>query len=167
MRQTSIILVALFALTLETGCMKNEKALSLTIDLDAEARNVILSDLRNAAESSQNNLDTLRRMKSRDVLTESDLETAPPIESSLYRKITCNWEGPIEGLLKSIAEQTDYSFEVVGNPPPQPIIVRADYKDELTYKVIESVGWQAGDSVIVKREDEKQVLKIIYRAAGI
>lgn len=122
----------------------------------------VLTNLKGAINHTGSNLEQLRKIKQGDWDGEF-ASNPPPVTSSMHKLVTIGWQGGIEDILRSIATEGEYKLQITGRKPPQPIIVNISVTDEPAYKVLENIGWQAGQNVSVVRNDVARIVKLIYR----
>lgn len=72
--------------------------------------------------------------------------TEPPLPSSYGMAIpaSIDWNGPIEPLVKQIAEATHYQLRVLGKAPAIPVIVSITAENASMGDILRDIGYQAG-----------------------
>src|SRR3990167_11038115 len=119
---TTILCLGL-STSLLTGCnsalTKNSQANASRVPLNSEVEAQLIA----AAHSVESSLSILAR--NQDDHTVSLLNTTPLItpEGGMSGTADIDWTGPIEPLLRKLADMTDYKLKVLGNSPTIPIIV--------------------------------------------
>ena len=128
--------------------------------LVAEPDNVTLR-LANAADRAANALDTLASIE--QVRTPTDLpplaEGAPP---ELRRSITVNWVGPVEPLVKQLADRASYKLNVTGNKPEIAIVVTIDVRNQPVIETLRDVGLQLGGRAELKVDANQKIVELSY-----
>lgn len=101
-----------------------------------------------------NELGAIERSKNPAYLRYAD-EFDGGLPPGLDRLVSINWNGPLEPLVRRIAEDADYAFEVVGRRPATPISVSIVNNNPLPLGyVLRDAGYQAGDraGVVLRSE---------------
>lgn len=117
--------------------------------------------LAEAADRSSAALQTLAAIEQART---PDVAVAPiasaPIE--LKRAVTTSWVGPVEPVVKMLADRASYGFQTVGNPPPVPIIVSIAVENKPVIEVLRSIGLQLGVRADVTVDSERQIVEVHY-----
>jgi defect-in-organelle-trafficking protein DotD len=128
--------------------------------LVAEPDNVTLR-LANAADRAANALDTLASIE--QVRTPTDL---PPLAegapAELRRSITVNWIGPVEPLVKQLADRASYTLNVTGNKPETAIVVTIDVRNQPVIETLRDVGLQLGGRAELKVDANLKIVELSY-----
>jgi defect-in-organelle-trafficking protein DotD len=118
------------------GCTKNLPKPQLV----AEPDNVTLR-LAQAADRAANALDTLAAIE--QVRSPSDL---PPLAAGappeLRRSVTVNWIGPVEPLVRQLADRASYKVVVSGNAPEAAIIISMNARNQPVIEALRDIGLQ-------------------------
>ena len=69
------------------------------------------------------------------------LDSVPP---ALRRPVTLDWAGPLEGLVRTLAERAGWRFFVAGMPPARPLIVTVQAEGRPLLAVLRDAGLRAG-----------------------
>ena len=81
-------------------------------------------------------------------LPEADPASAMPaldsVPAALRRPVTLDWAGPLEGLVRALAERAGWRFLVAGRPPARPLIVTVQAEGEPLIAVFHDAGLRAG-----------------------
>ena len=83
-----------------------------------------------------------------------------PLE--MRRAMTVQWVGPVEELVKTLAQRGNYSFIVVGSAPPIPVIVSVDANNTPIIDILRDVGLQMGMRADVRVDGRKKIVEIHY-----
>ena len=76
--------------------------------------------------------------------------------------ISIDWDGPIEPLVKQIANAANYKLRVLGTTPAIPIIVSISAKDTALGDILRNVGYQAGKQAQVVVFPSTHVIELRY-----
>lgn len=117
--------------------------------------------LADAADRSSTALQTLAAIEQQRTpnIAQAPIENAPP---ELMRAITLNWVGPVEPVLKALADRASYGFQVVGNAPPVPPIVTVKVENKPVIEVLRSIGLQMGTRADVTVDGGGRMVEIHY-----
>lgn len=84
---------------------------------------------------------------------------APP---ELMRAITINWVGPVDQIVKTLADKSTYRYVVLGSVPPVPITVNVDVTNKPIIEVLRSIGLQLGARADVYVDSAEQIVALTY-----
>lgn len=128
--------------------------------LVAEPDPVVLR-LAEAADRAATSLNTLAAVEQNRTATD-----LPPLAASapaeLRRSITVDWVGPIEPIVKRLADRASYSFMVSGKKPEVPIITNINVRSEPVVEVLRDIGLQMNDRGTLKVDANRKVIEINY-----
>jgi defect-in-organelle-trafficking protein DotD len=86
----------------------------------------------------------------------------PNAPTELNRALTLEWVGPVEPLIKSLADQAGYRFEVLGNAPASPVVVSVNVENTPLIEIMRSVGLQLGTRADVRVDSDARVVEVQY-----
>lgn len=69
-------------------------------------------------------------------------ETDDIIPQTLARVMSIDWAGPVEPLVKQLAQSSHMRFKVIGKEPAIPVLVSMRKRDALTYDVLQDIQAQ-------------------------
>lgn len=125
---------------------------------DEQASNVKLVEVSNSVSKSLRELAQIQRsVHSVDHFKED----AMLIQAKVPGKTSIDYTGSVEILLKRIAKTSDIRFRSIGNPPPVPIIVSVNKRDELITDLIRDVAYQVQTQASVTLTKDR-VVEIRY-----
>lgn len=90
---------------------------------------------------------------------------APPPSPNTYGMAgltTVDWSGPIEPLLKQIANASNYQFRKLGTAPAIPVIVTMYEKNVMLGDVLRNAGYQCGRRAAVVVYPDSRVIELRY-----
>lgn len=73
-----------------------------------------------------------------------------------------DWSGPVEPLLKQIAQAANYRVRVLGTAPGIPVIVTVYDKNMMLADILRDVGYQCGRRAAVVVYPESRVIELRY-----
>lgn len=111
----------------------------------------VYPSLSQAANSIDKNLIKLSATEQAAYPPKDITETPIPESYDMSIPISVNWNGPVEKLVRKLANIVSYKFVVVGKKPTIPIIVLLAVKRDTVGNILRNVGYQSGKraSVVV------------------
>lgn len=91
------------------------------------------------------------------------LEPPPnPADYGMGGLTTIDWSGPVEPLLRQIANASNYQVRTLGTPPAIPVLVTVNAKNVMLGDVLRDVGYQAGKRANIVVFPGSRVIEIRY-----
>lgn len=90
---------------------------------------------------------------------------APPPAPATYgmgMATSIDWSGPVEPLLRQVAQSSDYRLRTLGSPPAIPVIVTVYAKNEMLGDILRNIGYQCGRRASVVVFPESRVIELRY-----
>jgi defect-in-organelle-trafficking protein DotD len=117
--------------------------------------------LADAADRASVALETLAAVEQARApgIAVAPIENAP---AELRRAITVNWVGPVDRITKTLADRAGYSFNVIGNTPPTPVVVSLDVENKPVIDVLRNIGLQLGMRADIRVDSARRVVEIHY-----
>lgn len=119
---------------------------------------IMLASAADRASVALETLAAVEQARSPEVSV-SPIENAP-IE--LRRAITVNWVGPVEPIAEKLANRAGYVFQVIGTPPPVPLVVSVDVENMPVIDVLRSLGLQLGVRADIRVDGRRQMVEVHY-----
>ncbi len=96
------------------------------------------------------------------------LNTAPLItpEGGMSGTVDVDWTGPIEPLVRKLADMTDYKLKILGNTPSIPIIVSISQDNAVIADIMKNAGMQAGKRANIVVFPANRVIELRYAKMG-
>jgi defect-in-organelle-trafficking protein DotD len=92
-----------------------------------------------------------------------DIAPAPsPASYGMGGITTIDWSGPVEPLLKQIAQASNYHLRVLGTPPAIPVLVTVYKRNVMLGDALRDVGYQCGRRATVVVYPESNVIELRY-----
>ena len=88
--------------------------------------------------------------------------TTPP---GLDAPVSIGWVGPYQALVSTVAQQTGYGYEPVGNAPVNPIIIRVNAEQIPAVVVLRDASWQARDRASLEIDEPRRTLRVRFHHA--
>ncbi|OAI49487.1 hypothetical protein AYO45_02385 [Gammaproteobacteria bacterium SCGC AG-212-F23] len=93
----------------------------------------------------------------------SRLEPPPnPASYDMAQLISIDWSGPIEPLVRQLAQVARYRVRVLGRPPAIPVLVSVYDKNMMLADVLRDVGYQAGRRACLVVFPDSRVIELRY-----
>ncbi len=122
--------------------------------------------LAQAADRAANALDSLASVE--QTRTPSELppltQDAPP---ELRRSMTFDWYGPVEPLVKTLADRASYRLLITGNPPESGIIVTLKARNQPVIEALRDVGLQMGTRAQLNVDATQKTVELSYEVVQI
>lgn len=117
--------------------------------------------LAESADKASNALQTLAAIEQSraPAANVSRLENAPV---ELRRAVTVSWVGPVDQITKTLADRASYTFEVLGDKPPVPVVVNVDVTNKPIIDVLRDIGLQLGSRANVRVDSTRRVVELHY-----
>lgn len=90
---------------------------------------------------------------------------APPPSPASYgmgMTTSVDWSGPVEPLLKQVANSSNYRLRTLGIAPAIPVIVTIYAKNEMLGDILRDIGYQCGRRASVLIFPESRVIELRY-----
>ena len=169
LKKSKYIPIVLSALIL-SGCASDSKKV---VDLNVSyIPNGTVSDNTNnaraqsqLAEAAASVNTSLQELSQIEIATHPDVSINKPMDPNItgMNKITSiNWSGPVEGLLKQIANSADYQVRVLGKAPGIPVIVNVNEKNVTLATVLRDTTYQAAKQATISVYSDTKTIELRY-----
>lgn len=128
----------------------DQKITEISIDIQRNLRR--LADTNNAVAVEKFTPEEQRYISSQAL-------TIPP---GMDKRVSINWDGPIEPFLQTMANQTGYRFIEKGVRPVPTIMIRIMADNKRVIDLVRDAGLQAGEKGLVRVIESGQVLELQY-----
>ena len=157
-RRFLVPLVPLVPLLLVCGCA--------TPPEPAAERTPVASELQRAALDARAalwQLAAIRQARTGTGLSETGGVWTTP--AGLDGPVSVAWVGPYHELISTVAGQTGYGYEPVGQPPVNPIVVRVNAEQIPAIVVLRDASWQARDRAALEIDEPRRTLRVRFHHA--
>jgi defect in organelle trafficking protein DotD len=117
--------------------------------------------LAEAADKASNALQTLAAIEQAKAPA-ADLARTDSAPVELRRAVTVAWVGPVDALSKSLADRASYSFTILGDIPPVPVVVNIDVENKPIIDVLRDIGLQLGGRADIRVDSIRRVVELHY-----
>jgi defect-in-organelle-trafficking protein DotD len=90
------------------------------------------------------------------------IQTVPHAPQELRRIVTVDWVGPIEPMLRQLADRAGYAFQVNGDQPPAPVVITLQVRQKTVIEVLRDAGLQAGTRADVTVDANAKIVELNY-----
>ncbi|MGB4946996.1 MAG: DotD/TraH family lipoprotein [Candidatus Competibacter denitrificans] len=123
----------------------------------------VANELRRAAmdaKAAQWQLAAIQQAKTgTGLLKEGGVLTTP---AGLESPVSITWVGPYQDLVKAVANQTGYGYEINGQAPVNPIIVRVQAEQIPAIVVLRDASWQVRNRASLEISESQKMLHIRF-----
>lgn len=119
---------------------------------------MMLAEAADRASTAMETLAAVEQSRSPGVAV-APITDAP---TELQRAISVNWVGPVEPITKTLADRAGYNFQIIGTPPPVPLVVSVDVENQPVIDVLRSLGLQLGLRADIKVDGQRRMVEIHY-----
>ncbi len=164
-RLFATVTVALSALAL-AGCQssyigREAKNAKPQIVAEPDPTSLMIADAADRATRALESLAAVEQTRTPSA-AQSAAAMVPNAPPELQRAVTLNWAGPAEDLVRDLAAHATYSFNMIGDRPPTPVIVNVDAFNKPLIEVFRDVGLQLGTRADLRVDANRRVIEIIY-----
>lgn len=90
------------------------------------------------------------------------IQTVPYAPQELRRIVTVDWVGPIEPIMRKLADRAGYDLQVNGDTPPAPVVVNLNVKQKTVIDALRDLGLQAGQRADVVVDPDHRLVELNY-----
>jgi defect-in-organelle-trafficking protein DotD len=165
----NIYLIAILCISLCTHLTGCTSALTNNVAYNTARTPInpdVQAELVAAAKSVESSLALLARSQEQNIVPL--LNTAPLMtpEGGMSGTIDIDWTGPIEPLIRKIADMSDYKLKVLGNAPAIPVIVSIAQEKAIIADVLKNAGMQAGKRANIVVFPANRVIELRFANMG-
>ncbi len=117
--------------------------------------------LADAADKASNALQTLAAVEQAKAPS-ADLARIENAPIELRRAVTVSWIGPVDNIVKMMADRASYTFDVLGDMPPVPVVVNIDAENRPIVDILRDIGLQLGGRADVRVDPNRRVVELHY-----
>jgi defect in organelle trafficking protein DotD len=92
----------------------------------------------------------------------ASIQQVPYAPQELRRTVTIDWVGPIEPIMRRLADRAGYDMQVNGDLPPAPVVISLNAREKSVIEVLRDVGLQAGQRADVVVDPEHRIVELNY-----
>ena len=86
----------------------------------------------------------------------------PIVAGELDRVVSLQWNGPLDGAVKRLAETIRYRTAISGNAPQGDVNVTVDPAPRRVYDILQALGDEVGAQATVRVDQQHQLIEVIY-----
>lgn len=88
------------------------------------------------------------------------------VPEGLLRRIDLDWTGPLDALVRKLAAEAEYRFEMAGAAPARPVMVKIRAAGRPLVMVLRDAGLQAGASAALTVDAERGLVILDWTGGG-
>jgi defect-in-organelle-trafficking protein DotD len=89
---------------------------------------------------------------------------SPKNIKSLSQTVSIDWNGPIEPVLKQLAQTNHYRLKVLGNAPAIPILISLHADNDRFSEVIRNITYQSQKRATIQVYPKDKIIELRYKA---
>ena len=136
-----------------------------TVTPVAAEPDIVTLKLAAAADKAAQALDSIAGIEAQRAPATPKVESFANAPLSQMQPITLRWSGPIETVVRALAERAGLKFRVKGNLPTVPVAVNIDVYQQPILHVLRDIGLQAGHRADIAVDDQSGVVEVRYAPA--
>jgi defect-in-organelle-trafficking protein DotD len=133
-----------------------------TITPVATEPDIVSVKLAQAADRASNALDGIAAIEQQRSPASPKAEDYSQAPANLKQPVTIRWSGPVEQIVKAIADKSGLQYRVTGAFPIAPVTVTLDVYQQPLIEVLKNIGLQAGQRADVAVDAHGGVIEIRY-----
>lgn len=123
------------------------------------ADDIVGEQVRIIMEGISEDISQMRRMTEP---SRADIKAYEVPRGSLSKLITIKWSGDIEKVVNTIADSIGFGYLMVGKRPLRTVYVNIDVIDVPAFRVLQSIGLQAGEGAGIVINDRLKQIRVAY-----
>lgn len=92
----------------------------------------------------------------------ASIQQVPYAPQELRRTVSVDWVGPIEPIMRRLADRAGYDMQVNGDMPPAPVVVTLNVRQKSVIDVLRDLGLQVGQRADVVVDPEHRIVELNY-----
>jgi len=84
---------------------------------------------------------------------------------NLEARASVDWSGPVEDLVKRLANASFYRARILGTPPAIPVLVSVSAYDQTLANILRNVDYQIGKNADLKVYPKQKIIELRYAKA--
>ena len=153
-----VLLVPLVPLLLAAGCATAPDAAPDAAPVPDELRRAAVD-----ARAALWQLAAIRQAATGTGLAENGGVWTTP--AGLDGPVSVAWVGPYQSLVSTVAGQTGYGYEPVGQAPVNPVVVRVNAEQIPAIVVLRDASWQVRDRAALEIDEARRTLRVRFHHA--
>lgn len=117
--------------------------------------------LAQSADKAANALETLAAVEQKRT-PEAQVPAITGAPPELARAVTINWVGPVDQIVKLLADKASYRFVSLGSAPATPVVVDVNVTNKPIVEVLRSVGFQLGARADIYVDSTERLVALTY-----
>jgi len=126
------------------------------VDKNAQAQ------IASAASSVSQNIQNLNEMS---LATHKHVQMPTPVNAAhvgMAQVVSVSWHGPVQPLLKQVAQGSHYKLRVLGTAPSIPLLVNVNAENKTLADVLRDATFQVAKEATVKLYPKQRIIELRY-----
>ena len=162
MKRPSQFLLMLAGVAALTGCESISSQMSVTPV--ATEPDIVTVKLALAADKAAKALDVIASIDQQRAGVTPPVEDYSNVPPNLMQPVSLRWSGPVEQVVKALADRAGMRFRVKGAKPAAPLIVNVDVYQQPIMHVLSNIGLQTGRRADVAVDGAGGAIELRYAA---
>lgn len=94
----------------------------------------------------------------------ASLQMPPSAPVELRRIVSVDWTGPVEPIVRTMADRAGYQLRVNGDKPQAPLVVSIMAREKSVIEVLRDIGLQAGQRADIVVDPSRKLVEVNYAA---
>ncbi len=154
-------LLSFIVMVTVAGCATNNKS----ADTSAVTNQSASIQLAEAAQSVSQSLQSLAAIEMANHPDANTQNFPNPASYGMDGLTSIDWSGPIEPIVKRIADATNYKFRVLGHAPAAPVLVNIAARNTPIGTVLRDIGLQCGQQADIVVYPKTRIIELRYKRA--
>ena len=172
MNKIKYLLIIAGAMLLSACASDSKKIVDLRVNyVDAKSAPLGTTN-RNAqaqlAEASVQSSQSVNELSAMERALHPDVKLSEPMDPKrlgMTQPTSLDWNGPLEPLLKKIAEASHYKLRIIGKKPGIPIIITLREKDKPMAEIVRNVQYQSEPNATIVLFPGSKTMELRYRSS--
>ena len=157
MNRKAFVLSVISVLLILAACTPRRVEQQLVVESDPVS--LRLAAAADRASTALQTLASIEQVRTPGASIESANDDIP---QELRRTMSLEWSGPIEPLLRRLADRAGYRLQLNGNRPAVPIIISVSSREKSVVEMLRDVGLQSGKRADVVIDVQNKVVELDY-----
>lgn len=158
MKQKFSILLTACAVSVATACTPHTATVDRQMVAEPDPIGLRLASAVDRASAALQTLASVEQARN----PAASVQAAPNAPQELRRVVSLDWNGPIEPVVRKLADRAGYKFQILGDTPPVPIVVTVRSVEKSVIDVLRDIGLQAGSRADIIVDAERRMVEINY-----
>ncbi|ODN42487.1 DotD/TraH family lipoprotein [Piscirickettsia litoralis] len=162
--KTSLIIIGFSVVIILQGCSSQPTKVDqqLVIGTQLEKNKEIQQALAQAVSQTSSALSSLSQIRRAQYPKQQVMPFTNIHDRNLNKKISINWYGPINSVVKNIANVVGFKYQEFGKSPSLPILVNINYQFTAALTVLQNIELQANNKAAIQILPDQKIISLRY-----